>query len=360
MLTVLAYCFANKNEERVDENKYFPTITVLLTVYNEENKVIDRLKNILNCFYPSDKLKVVVVSDGSTDNTNSLVQNFDSDIVKLIVPTQGSGKTAAQNFAIKFIESELIVFTDADTIFDPSFLEEVVQPFKNKEVGGVDGRVLFTSDNNKNISESQGYYWKQELNIRNLESKLGILAVSSGPSLTIRKNLFQDMNVTVGDDCVIPLDIVSQGFKMHHCRKAIAYDQMDNTLNSELKTRARMTQRNWEGTWMYPKLLNPFLNLSYSFSLWSHKLLRWLSPIFFINVIISSIIMELFYVGLFYKFLTIPILLFFLISIFGAVSSFFQKDIKIVGTAWSFCLANIGFSIGLYKTLTNSKITKYK
>ena len=280
LLLLLDRLFAAREEPSAHSSGELPRITVLLTVYNEEEAVVNRIQNVLACDYPREKLEVLVASDGSTDATDNVVRYFEDASVVLFRPVERRGKSDTQNQAIQMATGDIIVFTDAGTSFDRQFLRNIVKPFGDPAVGGVDGTCLILEKAGSGINESQNYYWRYELRLRELESELGILAVSSGACLTIRKELFRPMEAVYGEDCIVPLDIILQGYKMKHASNAIAYDTWHSESASEFKARVRMTLRNWGGTWSRPVLLNPLQYGGIAFGLWSHKLLRWLSPVF--------------------------------------------------------------------------------
>ncbi len=250
-----------RNNPVIDYTKdfhYIPTVTVLITVFNEVDAIIPKIENILQCDYPAESLEVLIASDGSNDGTDRLVSEFNDCRVRLFRPTLRVGKSDTQNQAVEIAQGELLIFSDADTRFSTTFIKKIVQPFSDIRVGGVDGHLLFLSEGEGGISQGQGFYWDQELKIRLLESKLGILSVGSGACLGIRRSLFTKLDSAVGEDCLLPLSIVSQGRLMIHESSAIAYDRMPEDRLNEFNTRVRMTQRNWLGTWMFPNLLNPF------------------------------------------------------------------------------------------------------
>lgn len=349
------------NDQQFALDNELPVITVLITVYNEQHIIIERIHNVLSCEYPKEKVEVLIASDGSTDSTDLLVNDFDDDRVKLFRPEQRVGKSDTQNQAIKQAKGDVIIFSDAGSIFDVCFLKAIVAPFADLAVGGVDGHLLFTRPDNKNvISYAQSNYWCQELEIRTLESELGILAVASGACMAIRKSLFQPLASAVGEDCLIPLQVVSQGKKMVHVVDAVTYDEMPSTTQGEFKARVRMTLRNWQGTWMFPNLLNPFHKPGIAFALWSHKVLRWLSPFFLLSwlslglfSLVNGNVFPLNIHGL-------AVLLFLVGSMVGLIASYFKWHFPVVGSLYGFCLANAGFFMGVLKGVFKYKQVFYK
>ena len=151
---------------------------------------------------------------------------------------------------------------------------------------------------------------------------------------------------------------------MKHQETALAYDRMDDDIGQELRTRARMTQRNWQGTWLYPQLLNPLQNFKVAIGLWSHKLLRWLSPIFLIIWVFAS-----FFVvtqpSIEDKWFIVVLLAnagvcFFILGIAGALTHLMGKKFKVISFVWSFWLANLGFLLGIWNVILGNKIKAYR
>lgn len=334
-----------------------PPITVLLTVCNEERKVEHRIKNILDCDYPRDKLEILVASDGSTDRTEEIVAQLGQHFPVNLFRSGGRlGKTETQNRAIPTAQGEIIVFTDADTTFAKNFLHEIGRPFSAADVGMVTAHLLFSQGGNS-VSKNQGYYWNYELQLRQLESDLGILAVGSGQAMAARKNLIRPMETFVGEDCLIPLDVVSQGHRVMHQKTAIALDQMEAQPEREFKTRVRMTLRNWLGTWHHSSLLNPVAHPGYAFSLMSHKILRWLSPFF---LLVCSISLCLLLTENLYQLLFACMVLFYALSALGWLGEKAGKNIPGASQGFGFLLANAGFFVGVLKALSGSRIVTYR
>lgn len=333
-----------------------PEIAVLLTVHNEEAVLQDKLDDLLSGNYPSEKLKVIVASDMSTDGTNEVVRRYPDSRVSLFLPDSSSGKTSTQNQAINLISSDVVLFTDADTRFESDFIGEIGACFSDVRVGGVDGRLLFQTESGNEISQNQSRYWRYELALRQLESSLGLLCVGSGATLAVRRSLLESMPDDVGEDCVIPLLVVSKGYLMVHAHRAAAYDKMDTRVASEFRTRVRMTLRNWRGTLAFFDLVNPLRSPGYAYALWSHKLLRWLSPVFMIFATFGAL-------GLaFYGSMIWPAALvvgFYLFASFGYYSYRQNLGFGLAETAFSFLLANAGFLMGTYRFLRKAKIHRY-
>ena len=345
-------------EEESDAASW-PSITVLLTVHNEEAVIRRRIENILRCDYPTEKLSVLIASDGSTDSTHDIVRSFSHRGVRLF-ESPGLGKTGTQNAAIRTIESELIAFTDADILFDTDWCRQIARRFRNPQVGAVDGRALYEAPTSDALQASQGFYWTYELKLRLLESQLGILAVVAGACFAIRRNLFVTMDPAIGEDCIVPLDVVTQRHRVVHEPLAIARFDFEEDSSITLRRRIRMTLRNWQGTWTRSQLLNPLRNPGYAFALWSHKLLRWLSPLFLATATVCSLVQVILAPSLMSALFFAPFGGLFALAGIGWLSARRRRRIPGTGAAYSFLVANVAFLIGIWRAITGHRIHSYR
>ena len=347
-----------KGVEHKHEDRW-PTMTVLLTVHNEETIIRRRIENILQCDYPAGRLSVLIASDGSTDSTNEIVRSFSDRGVRLL-ESPGLGKTGTQNAAIRSIESDLIAFTDADILFDADWCKQIARRFQNPQVGAVDGRALYEARTSDALQASQGFYWTYELKLRFLESQLGILAVVAGACFAIRRNLFVTMDPAIGEDCIVPLDIVTQGFRVVHEPLAISRFDSEEDSSITLRRRIRMTLRNWQGTWTRSHLLNPLRHPGYAFALWSHKLLRWLSPLFLATASCCSMAQLIVAPSLASALIFAPFGGLFALAGIGWISARRHLQVPGTGAAYSFLLANVAFLIGIWRAVTGHRIHSYR
>lgn len=337
----------------------WPEMTVLLTVHNEEAVVEARIKNLFACDYPADRLRILIASDGSTDRTNEIVGSFDDDRVSLF-ESPGLGKTGTQNEALKRVNSDVVVFTDADIVFDKDYLTRTAIRFRDPKVGAVDGRLLYTTPAADATTATQGFYWKYELKVRDLESRLGWLAVVAGASFSVRRELLQPMDPSIGEDCIVPLDVVQQRHLVVHEPAAKAYNAFEEGAGITLRRRIRQTLRNWQGTWSRPRLLNPLRHPFYALSLWSHKLLRWLSPVFLLVALFSSCWLLVTVPSVYSIAAALPYLALFGMAGLGWLATVSGRRIPFTGIAFSFLLANTAFLVGIVTATLGRRIHSYK
>lgn len=336
----------------------YPRATVLLTVHNEEKLIRGRINNLLDADYPANLLEILVASDGSTDRSNDIVELLAKEHGRIkLFKTNGGGKSATQNKAIPFAEGEIIVLTDAEAAFTRDTIKNLVNNFADNMVGCVSGKVILKRKN-ETIASSQGVYWEFETLLRRLESKCGLLHTASGQIMAFKKNLFRPFECRYGDDCIIPLDIILQGYKVTHEDKAIAHDTFPSSIEGELNARERMTLRNFTCTLSKYKLLNPFRFPLVSFSVISHKILRWLTPYLMISLFFFNLF--LLKEGHFYELTFYCQMMFYSLGFIGFVAAENNHHIPIASSAFSFILANIGFFLGILKSVMGQRITVYK
>ena len=332
-----------------------PGVAVMLTVHNEQDVIERRLSNLIELEYPRDRFRIVVTSDRSTDSTNDIVERFarEHDLVQLVNCTDSTGKSDAQNRALRSVSEEVVVFTDAETRLDGSCIRAMAGRFTDPQVGMVDAELTFDRDANA-ISEGQGWYWSYERMLRRLEGRLGILAVGSGACMAVRRTALDPLREGVGEDCQVPLMVVRKGLRVVQEPRALAVDNMPSQVGSEIRTRARMTARNWRGTFDYPSVLFSFRRPLLAFGLWSHKVLRWLSPIF-----LALFIATLLTLGFLDRGCRLVLIAPVAIVFFSVLGGFGLSRDRISRTMFSFMLANAGFLLGLWYAWTGTSIMRY-
>ena len=355
LVTALTLLFARKRTSLKPSSD--SSVSIIIPVHNEELKIGSKLGDCLELFYPHEKLEILVASDGSTDRTCETVRRFmarDSRI-RWLHSDRRVGKSGIQNLAVEHARGDLLFFTDANTAMPPGVLQTLVGHLSEPEVGLVTATVLFGHPEDA-VEKGQGFYWRYELFLRSAESDLGILATGSGQALLVRRELFRPLPICYGDDCIMPLDVRLQGYRVLQGREATVFDAMPHSIEGELRTRIRMTARNWTGTLSCPAILNPFRFPLTALGLVSHKLLRWLTPFFLLLILLSNT--RLAVEG---RFMTAWLLqiAFYLCACVGWLLSRKQRPAWFFGYAFSFCLANIGFFLGMVKALRSHRIVAY-
>lgn len=334
----------------------FPiNVTVIVAAHNEEKSIEKRINNLLKQSYPPRQLEIIVASDGSTDDTVRLAERYKE--VKVLDFKEQRGRSSVHNDAVKLAGGDIIIFTDAETEFDQDFVAGIVKNFFDSSVGCVVGNLIYRTQGTS-ISVSEGFYWKFEKKLREVESKLGILTTATGACMAVKKKLWVSLDSIYDCDDITPLDVILQGYQVIYAPEAVAYDIPPSSIMGELKARIRMTAKQFNGAlvkWGWKGWIqHPF----HSYSLLSHKILRSLSPFFFIFSFFCSIF--LFNHELVYRIAFLGYLGFYLLALTGLFGELLKIRIPIASLAFSFCLANIGMGTGVVRAIIGKTPTAYK
>lgn len=334
-----------------------PFVSIIVPAHNEEEGIGAKLEDCFRLVYPRRLMEIIIVSDGSTDRTEEDVAAFAAADSRIrLLRTERVGKSCAQNNAFEQAKGDVLFFTDVNTRTRPDLLELLVKNFRDPEVGMVTAKVYFGQHEDA-VSNGQGLYWRYELFLRSAESAIGILATGSGQALAMRRSLFRPLAPFYGDDCVLPLDVRLQGYRVVQDTQAIVFDTMPHSIEGELRARVRMTARNWTGTLSRAGLLNPFQFPLTAWALISHKLLRWLTPFFLISCFFANTV--LLHRSQF-LFLWIMQMIFYVAAFVGWFRTRRARRAWFFAYPFSFCLANLGFFLGLVKVVRNQKIAAYQ
>jgi len=340
-----------------DRRQALDRISIVIAVRNEEQTIVAKLLDCTNLDYPPDRLEIIVVSDNSSDRTEEIVKSFakrDARI-RLLAGHGQLGKSGAQNLGAQSATGEILLLTDAGTRTCPDALTLLMENFADSRVGLVTADVHLGQPGSA-VAEGQGMYWRFELFLRNLESELGILATGSGQLLMMRRGLYRPLPVMYGDDCVLPLDVRLQGYRVVQDARVVVYDIMPSNIDGELRARIRMTARNWTGTLARSAILNPFRFPATSWALISHKLLRWLTPFFLVILLAANLLLAV--RGQWLTLGTLQVA-FYASACIGWLRARKGMPAWLFGYPFAFCLANVGFFLGIVKVLRGQRIVSY-
>ena len=268
----------------------FPKVTLVFCAHNEEAVLPAKIANCRSLDYPADLLEFCVGSDGSTDGTNALLQSWACDPrVRLTLNAERSGKTALLNRIVPFAKGEIILFSDASTLFSPEAVRHHVSHYADPTIGCVGGDLAFINTGRAPVSGAHGAYWRYERHLRQCESSLGILAYVAGANYSMRRELWRTVAPHFADDCNSPLNVIEQGYRVVYDPEATAREVAAESSQGLMHRRVRMVTRDLEATLARPALLNPLRLPMVAWSLWSHKLLRWFGAPLLMVLFVSNI-----------------------------------------------------------------------
>jgi biofilm PGA synthesis N-glycosyltransferase PgaC len=275
-----------------------PDITVLLCIYNGSKRLPERLSNLLTNGYPSEKINIVVVSDGSTDEPHKVLDPLSLTNVKLIHYQENQGKSHALNLGLKHVETEIVIFADIRQCFQNNTILNMVNYFEDPKIGAVSGNLVIEKDANNKQSEP-GLYWRYEKWIREKESELFSLIGVTGAVYAARMGIIPTVpSDTLLDDMFIPLSMIKEGYVVKFAKNAIAVDESSSSIEEEYYRKIRTLAGNFQLLSLCPWLLSPFSNPVF-FQFFSHKVLRLIMPYCLITLLLTAFLSSSVYLYIF-------------------------------------------------------------
>jgi cellulose synthase/poly-beta-1,6-N-acetylglucosamine synthase-like glycosyltransferase len=351
-LTVSSIVRLKNDYQSINE---WPEVTIVFSVFNEEKVIRRKLESILKSDYPKDKLKVLIGSDNSTDQTHQIIEEFvtQNSNITLIKKTSRNGKLKIINELIDITTTEHLVFTDANVFFEPNTLKALVFNLLAKNAKMVCGNILKFSPKNNGISGQEIFYMNFENQLKYNESlKYGFCVGVEGGCYAILKNSF--VKVPDGflmDDFFITLDVIEKGGKVLFEPEAVCYEDVNDAPMIEFKRKIRISLGNFRNLKYYKHLLFP-IHKGFGFAFFSHKVLRWLTPFaivfsFFLSFVLSYYCSFFILVSLGYS----------LLLLLPALTIYLEKinlKIPFLNSLGHFVLMNFALLLGYFKFISAS------
>jgi biofilm PGA synthesis N-glycosyltransferase PgaC len=331
-----------------------PTVSVVVSVFNEEKCIREKLKNLESLDYPREKIEILIGSDGSTDKTNEILTSWNNPLICSILFQKRRGKASVLNDIISIAKGEVIVFSDANTFFVPDTVTQLVSPFADRSVGVACGELHLHSVHQSIGGLSESSYWSYENMIKYYESEIQSTLGATGAVYAMRKSLFQTLldEKVVNDDFVIPLRVIKKGYSVKYVRRALAFEQAAGSVGGEFKRKMRIGTANLYGLSEYFNLLHPRYGFI-AYALWSHKIIRWCVPFFLLFILIASAFLAT-HAGFYRTFLLFEII-FIAIAFGGFICEKFNVKIGIFGLPYYALAVNTALFVGFIRFLFGMK-----
>jgi len=334
-----------------------PRVTLIVSAFNEEEVIGAKIENSLALDYPRDLLEIVVVSDGSTDRTGEIVSSFANHGVMLRHYEGRIGKTACLNRAVPLARGDIVVFSDANSTYAADALQALVEPFAEAEVGFVTGWTRYGSAGDASIADALGVYSRLELLTKELENRLYSCIGADGAIFAIRRALYRPLRDYDINDLVIPLSINQQGYRGVLQPRAVCFEKDAGGAKGEFRRQVRITARSIRALMSFRRLLNPLAFGRLSFALLSHKLCKFLVPVFLLALLASSL--PLAQRGGFYL-LTLAAQAAFYAAAAGATALSRAGPLsRAAGTARTFVVVNMAIALAWVKYLQGETFTTW-
>jgi cellulose synthase/poly-beta-1,6-N-acetylglucosamine synthase-like glycosyltransferase len=275
-------------------NAELPSVSILIPAHNEEAVIAKKLQNTLSLDYPRDKLELVVVSDGSTDRTDTIVKKFTADCpLQFIRVDSRKGKANALNKGLQHVNGEIVVFSDSSIMLEKDALKAITKAFADSEVGCISGEDHIPGGG------GEGLYGQYELYLRNLESQTSSIVGASGSFYAQRRQLCIPFIEGLAPDFLSVLNTVQQGYRAISEPSAKGIMSAVSDTGAEFRRKVRTLLRGMTTLWAKRSLMNPLKNATFAFVLISHKLMRWLVPLFLMVMLVANcyLVSSMFYLG---------------------------------------------------------------
>jgi len=327
-----------------------PHVSLVIPAYNEAGVIARKIGNSLALDYPSGHLEIVVVSDGSKDETVSIARSIGG--VRVLALPENLGKTAALNQAVAELRREIIVFSDASAILAPDAVRQLVANFADPSVGAVSGRYCTVKSADVNIGAAEDIYWRYEALVKTLESSIASTVGAHGHLYAIRNELYPfPAAETINDDYVIPLSVLARGFRAVHEPSARIFEEAREMTG--FSRRVRIVAGNLQQLRYIPLLLRPFQPAPFFFFL-SHKVARLFIPFAMLAACGANLLL---WGRPFYRGLAAAQVLFYLLAGLGLTGRLRPRALRL---PYYFCMVNSAGFVGLYHALHGRKTLAWK
>ena len=321
-----------KRENKKD-NSYEPTVTVMVVAHNEEKVIYEKLQNLMDTNYPEDKLEFLIASDYSTDSTNEIVEQFMIDHPEKKIRIHKSinhfGKTNAQNETQKLCNTEILVMTDANAMFESNAVKELVSYFSDPSIAYVSGQLCYVNTKDNMTANSEGLYWKLDLMCRHIESKIQTITAGNGAIYAVRNKDYKIIPPIECHDSSFPVVYALEKRRAIYNPNAIAYEKAGEVNDDEFKRKVRMNRIILRGILPDIRVLNVFSFHWFSYFYFGHRTCRYLLWLMHFFVLVINVPLALLS-GCFWQIVLGLQILFYLIAFIGWITKSGNRLVKII------------------------------
>jgi cellulose synthase/poly-beta-1,6-N-acetylglucosamine synthase-like glycosyltransferase len=347
-----------------DSNQYsdvspLPFVSVIIAAYNESKTIRKKLDNLISLDYPKDRIEFVIASDGSNDGTDAIVREYEEQGVKLLsLPRRG--KAAALNSAVMSSTGKILVFSDANSMYEREAIRILVRPFADSEVGGAAGNQCYLSEREVSAEDAgERTYWKFDRILKLFQSRAGNVISATGAIYAIRRALFQPIPDGVTDDFFTSTGVIAQGYRLTFVPDAVAYEPVSGSNEAEFLRKVRIITRGLRAVLVRRQLLNPLRYGFYSLQLISHKVLR--RVVVFPLLVLLATSLSIWQFGTIYRAVALGQLAFYCCSFVGLLFRDTKlRGLKIFALPFYFCMVNAAAFVAVINVLRGHNINRWE
>jgi cellulose synthase/poly-beta-1,6-N-acetylglucosamine synthase-like glycosyltransferase len=334
-----------------------PTVTFLITAYNEDKNIRQKLENTLSLDYPREKLEIMVASDASSDKTDEIVKQFAHRGVVLHRVEGRVGKTETQNRAVRVARGEIIIFSDATTNYNRHAIRKIVRNYNDPSIGAVSGRYEYVNPTGAPVGLGTILFWKYENFIKSRQTHIKTITGCCGCIYSVRRALYEPLPNDIISDLVEPLKILEKGYRIAFEPEAVAYETTEEKPEEEFSMRVRVITRGMNGLTYVRRLLNPLKHPFVAFQLISHKIIRWLMPFFMIILLISNVVL----LGIpVYRLIFLFQVIFYVPVPLAWVMHKYSKKVKFLFLPLYFCIVNLASVLAIINIIKGTKMATWQ
>lgn len=329
-----------------------PSVSIVMVVRNEEQVLEAKLRNLRTLDYPADQYQIVVVSDGSTDRTENILRQYESDCrVQFVLNQLSRGKASGLNDALELARGEIVVFTDVRQKIEPSAVRRLMENFADPEIGCVSGELMLGDPSQGESGKGLSLYWRIEKSVRELEATSGSVVGATGALYAVRRELLTTVpSGTILDDVYVPMQVLRHGKRVVFDGRARAWDDANLGTDREFARKVRTLNGNYQLLQLAPWLLSSSNPVRFEFI--SHKLMRLVAPLALAVLLITSMGLS----GSFYRAALILQLSFYALSVL-ALTGVVKRGIlaRIADAAATFVMLNGAATVAFANFVTGKR-----
>jgi cellulose synthase/poly-beta-1,6-N-acetylglucosamine synthase-like glycosyltransferase len=343
-------------------NDYQPDVSLLIPAYNEGRFVLEKVNNTLQLDYPKEKLKIIWITDGTTDNTFELLNRYPE--ITIMHERERRGKIHAMNRGMKSVNTPIVVFTDANTMLNQKAIQEIAKLFADNRTGCVTGEKRISySGRQKAVGAGEGLYWQYESWLKKLESETGSVMGAVGEIFAIRSELYEEVREdTLLDDFTISLQTVQKRYAIKYAPLAWGTETASLSISEEIKRKTRIATGGLQTLTRMADLLNPLRYGLLSYKFFSHKVLRWtLVPFSFpIIFLLNLIILWLPATNRLYVILFVLQCIFYMLALAGGIMHDVKLKMRVLFAPYYLFIMNYAVIKGFFRFLTGNYSVKWQ
>ena len=343
--------FVRTQRER-DENLR-PAVSMLVAAYNEEANIGEKIDNFEQLDYPRSKIELLIGSDGSTDRTNDILTQRASANIRPFIYKTRSGKAAILNRLAKEARGEILIFSDANTIYQADAVRKLVRHFKDEKVGGVCGRLRLINPTRNTGGQGEQLYWGYENNLKKFEGRIKTVLGANGAIYALRRELYHPLpeDRVIMDDFLIPLRAVMEGYDVIYDEEAVATETTSPHLKGEFARKVRIGAANFNALTEIKTLLHPRRGFV-AFALWSHKIIRWFAPFLLVLLLVANLFLLN---SAFFRLTFVFQLLFYGAALLGQILDMKDRTPRFLTYPLYFTAVNLALIVGFFKFITGTQ-----